>query len=176
MLLKGARFVAYGAVMVAVGVILVLISTYTPVGRRVLFLVSGIPVLLFGRLAGFRGSLVVYLTTGLVLLFLVHPQKGIGYLLVAGGVPLLTTWRTLPLAVLGLGTCILSAAYLGIGIEVLQLPVLSLLAEIGPSLPVNPWLLACGLVVGLSFIYPWALLTLAREIEDHWVFKQTFQP
>ena len=177
MLLRGSRLITYGAVLVAAGVILVLISAYTPFGRRTLFLVSGIPVLIAARISGARGSLMVYGATGLILLLLIQPVKGIGYLLLAGAVPLLMTVPGINLLAVGAAAFILSLAYLGLGIKLLGLPVWGLLDQIGPWVSwIDPKLLALGVILLLSLLYPLALRMLGREIERHWSFKQIFKP
>ena len=175
MLLKGARLITYGAALAAIGIILVMISTYTPFGKRVLFLVSGLPVLLVGRLAGFKAGLTVYATTSLILLLLVHPLKGLGYLLLAGGVPLLMSLERIPGPALGAASFALSMAYLSVGFTMLGLPVDRVLAEIGPLLPLDATLLGVSAVLILSLLYPVGLGVLQRGIEKHWAFKQIFR-
>lgn len=177
MLLKGTKLITYGAVLVSFGVIMVLISTYTPFGKRVLFLTSGLPVLFAVRLAGLRAGAAVYAATALLLLFSVQPLKGVGYLLVAGGVPILISIPALNILAEVLLTFLFSMAYLGIGSAFLGLSIESLLKGIGYWIPwLDARVSAALAVLALSFLYPFLLHILSRELESHWLFREIFKP
>ncbi|HZW84084.1 MAG TPA: hypothetical protein VFF14_11785 [Candidatus Deferrimicrobium sp.] len=179
MLLKGTRFLTYSAVLIALGIIMVLISTYTPIGRRVLLLLSGVPVMIAGSKAGKRGSVSVYAITGMILLLVVHPIRGIAYLLVAGGVPLVINLLAVPLLVQISITALLGFCYLTTAVKVMGLPIAEAFTKVTEMIP---WLGFNSTVTGVIFLsvasllYVEGLKFLLRQIERHWVYKHIFKP
>jgi hypothetical protein len=179
MLLKGPRFLTYSAVLIALGVIMVLISTYTPIGRRVLFLLSGVPVMIASSTAGKRGSVSVYAITGIILLLLVQPIRGIAYLLVAGGVPLIIGLQAVPLLVQTFIAAFLGLCYLATAVKVIGLPLVEGYAKVTTMIPwwgFNSTIMIVIFLTVASLCYVEGLKFLLRQIERHWVYKQVFKP
>ncbi len=179
MLLKGPRFITFGAVLVALGVIMVLISTYTPFGRRVLLLTSGVPVMIARNVAGKKGSASVYIVTAISLFFLVQPIKGLAYLLLAGGVPLFISVLEVPLLAQALMTAVLGIGYLAVAVKLLGLPLVQGYNTLAALLPWSDFQLSIAMGIALvtaCFVYPWGLRLLQRAIEKHWAFEQIFKP
>ncbi len=177
MLLKGSRKITYGGVLVALGVAMALISVYTPFGKRVLFLASGLPVLTAAGVMGRRTGLAVYSATALLLLLWVNPFKAAGYLLLAGGVPLVLITPIRKVWLSGVATLLLGLTYIWISTAFFGLQTAALLARLKTWVPwMNPLGLGLGALSALSFLYPWSLRWVDREIRRHWAFKQIFKP
>jgi len=177
MLLKGARLITYGAVLVAFGVLAVLVSVYTPFGKRVLFLFSGLPVLVASRLAGLKAGISVYSATGLLLLLTVRPLSGAGYLLLSGAVPLIVSVPGVAMVSAGAITFLLSLAYLGLGVKFFGLPFNLVLERLAVAAPwLDPRVSVSLAILLLCMLYPLVLRSLSRELAEHWLFKQIFKP
>lgn len=176
MLLGVARRITIGAVLAALSVIMVLVATYTPIGKRLLFLLSGMPVLVAARIIGKQGSFMVYIVTGLLLEILIQPLRGIGYFLVTGGVALWLAVVSRRPIFAGLVTFALSLAYLSIITQVMGFPLAQAARAVSG---VNPWLgswqFGLAVLFGLSFFYPLCLGLLQQAIERHWLFREIFK-
>ncbi len=177
MLLKDSRLITYGGVLVAIGVGMALISVYTPFGKRVLFLASGVPLLTASAVMGRRAALAVYGATALLLFLWVNPFKAAGYLLLAGGAPLVLILTAGNVWVTGVLTLLLGLTYLWISTALFGIQLAALLASLERWVPwVNPVILALGALAVLSFLYPWSLHWFDSEIRRHWAFKHIFKP
>ena len=177
MLLKGSRLITYAGVLVALGVGMVLISVYTPFGRRVLFLASGVPLLTAAAVMGRRAALAVYGATVLLLFLWVNPFKATGYLLLAGGAPLALILTAGNVWLSGIFTLLLSLTYLWVSTALFGIQLAVLLASLETWAPwVNPVMLGLGALTILSFLYPWSLRWFDSELRGHWAFKEIFKP